>query len=110
MKNSNSAPKGKEKTDKSGSFAKGGTTKMFSKMGAAPDTAGTASATTAPKFDKNPAKGGTGRMFGEQSSDPSLPGTSSPNNGRHAPSNKFGANGGKGKMFGNTGSTPARAK
>jgi hypothetical protein len=110
MKNSNSAPKGKEKTDKSGSFAKGGTTKMFPKMGVQPDSAGMAGQPTAPKFDKNAAKGGSGKMFGEQSADPSLPGTSSPSNGRRSPNNKFGANGGNGKMFGNTGSTPARAK
>lgn len=109
MKTSSSAPKGKEKTDKAGSFAKGGSTKMFGKSGAAPDSPGMAGQPTLPKFDKAPAKGGTGGVMGKQrGAAPAVSGQVS--SGGRSGDNSFKASGGSGHMAGNTGSTPAKAR
>lgn len=64
--------KGKERSSKSASFAKGGSTKMFGKQHAGTQTPGqTATKSGAGgKF----AKGGSGHMFGKQSANPRRPG------------------------------------
>lgn len=108
MKNNHSAPKGKEKSDKPGNFAKGGTKKMFGKMGAAPDTAGTASSPGAPAFSKAPAKGGRGGVMGKQrGAAPAESGKFS--SGGRSGDNSFKVSGGSGKMFGKGSANPAKS-
>lgn len=109
MKNNHSAPKGKEKSEKTGIGAKGGTTKMFAKSGAAPQEPGVAADTRLPKFDKNPAKGGrTGVMGKQRGAAPAVSGQVS--SGGRGGDNTFKASGGSGHMAGNTGSQIARPR
>lgn len=109
MKNNNSAPKGKEKTEKMGGGAKGGTTKMFGKSGAAPQEPGVASDTYLPKFDKAPAKGGrTGVMGKQRGAAPAMSGCVSC--GGSGGDNSFKVSGGKGRMAGFTGAQNARPR
>jgi hypothetical protein len=59
--------KGKVISSKAGSFAKGGSGKMFGKQSAGPKSAGDTNSTNGGgKF----AKGGSGHMFGKQSASP----------------------------------------
>lgn len=94
----------KKTTSKSLSGAKGGSTKMFGKAGAAPAPAGTSSPPHAmgDKF----AKGGSGKMFGEGYAAAQTPGQSSSN---HSGNNSWGVKGGNGKMFGPQSAGPATA-
>ena len=97
MKSNHSAPKGKEKSEKSGVFAKGGTTKMFPKMGVKPSMPGVSAPTSTPGFDKAAIKGGRTGVRGKQrGAAPARPGQSSP--GGHSGDNTFKASGGKGHM------------
>lgn len=105
----NSAPKGKEKSEKMNVGAKGGTTKMFGKMGADPMEAGVAAPTRAPGMDKAAPKGGkTGVMGKQRGAAPAVPGQVS--SGGRGGDNTFKASGGKGHMAPFTGSTPARPR
>lgn len=58
-----------------GSFAKGGTTKMFGLQHAGPDKAGMSGPTKTGTGGKW-AKGGSGHMFGRQTAGPRKPGQS----------------------------------
>lgn len=109
MKTSSSAPKGKEKTEKSGSFAKGGSNKMFGQMGVQPSQPGVSAPMNAPAATNNPPKGGrTGVMGKQRGAAPAVAGQVSP--GGRGGDNSFKVSGGKGHMAGFTGSTPARPK
>lgn len=99
MKTSNSAPKGKEKSEKTGIGAKGGSTKMFGKSGAAPREAGVSAPTRSQSFDKNALKGGRSGVMGKQrGAAPAEPGKTS--SGGRGGDNSFKASGGKGHMAG----------
>lgn len=109
MKNNHSAPKGKEKSEKMNMGAKGGTKKMFGKMGAAPMEAGVAAPTRAPAANNAAIKGGrTGVMGKQRGAAPVVSGQVS--SGGRGGDNTFKASGGKGHMAGNTGSQPARPR
>lgn len=109
MKTNNSAPKGKEKSEKMNVGAKGGTNKMFSKMGAEPAEAGVAAPTRAPAFSKAPAKGGrTGVMGKQHGAAPAVAGQVS--TGGRGGDNTFKASGGKNHMAGFTGAQNARPR
>ena len=108
MKTNNSAPKGKEKTEKMGGGAKGGTTKMFGKMGVMPSESGVSVPVRAPGFNKNAPKGGrTGVMGKQRGAAPAVPGQVS--SGGRGGDNSFKASGGKGHMAGFTGAMNAKA-
>ena len=110
MKTSNSAPKGKEKTDKAGSFAKGGSNKMFGKMGVKPSEAGVAAPTRAPGMDKAAPKGGrTGVMGKQRNAAPSQPGKVT-SGGAAGGDNTFKVSGGRGHMAPFTPATPAKPR
>ena len=102
MKNNHSMPNGKtkEKSEKTGIGAKGGSTKMFGQQGADSAKSGTSSPNSGAPNNKwgIPTGAGKGHMAKQQGADPAVAGTSSPNSG--APNNKWGVSGGKGKMFG----------
>lgn len=102
----NPGAKGKEKSDKAGDFAKGGSTHMITGTSAGPQKPGQ-SASEGRSSDKI-ASGGNGHMFGKQYANPQEPGCS----GHDTKSgNSWGVEGGKGPhnhMFGRTGSTPAK--
>jgi hypothetical protein len=104
MKNS------KEKSKKMGMGAKGGTTKMFGKSGAAPMEAGVSMRTKSAPSGKEAPKGGrTGVMGKQRGAAPVIPGQVS--SGGRAGDNSFKASGGKGnKMAGFTPSSPAKAR
>lgn len=109
MKNNHSAPKGKEKSEKMGMGAKGGTTKMFGKSGAAPMEAGVSMRTKSAPFGKEAPKGGrTGVMGKQRGAAPVVPGQVS--SGGRGGDNTFKVSGGKGHMAGNTGSQIARPR
>jgi hypothetical protein len=109
MKTSSSAPKGKEKSEKAGSFAKGGSTKMFGKSGSAPDVPGSAAMPSLPRFDKAPLKGGkTGVMGKQRGAAPSVPGQVS--SGGRGGDNSFKVSGGRGRMAGFSPSSPAKPR
>lgn len=109
MKNNHSAPKGKEKTEKMGGGAKGGSRKMFGKMGAMPMESGVSAPTRAPGAANNPAKGGrTGVMGKQRGAAPAEAGKVSP--GGRGGDNSFKVSGGKGHMAGFTGSQNARPR
>jgi len=109
MKTSNSAPKGKEKTDKSGDFAKGGSTKMFAKSGVAPSQEGVSAPVSPQSFNKDAPKGGkTGQVGNQKGAAVAQPGGLTM--GGTGGDNTFKVSGGKTKMFGFTGAQPARAK
>lgn len=109
MKNNHSAPKGKEKSEKMNMGAKGGTTKMFGKSGAAPMEAGVSMRSKSAPFDKNAAKGGRTGVMGKQGgAAPAMPGCCS--SGGRAGDNTFKVSGGKGHMAGNTGSQIAQPR
>lgn len=107
MKTNSSAPKGKEKSEKTGFGAKGGSNKMFGKMGVQPSQAGVATPTRAPSAGNNPPKGGrTGVMGKQHGAAPAVAGKVS--SGGSGGDNTFKVSGGKGHMAPFTGSTPAR--
>lgn len=109
MKTSSSAPKGKEKTDKAGSFAKGGSNKMFGQMGVQPSQAGVSAPANAPSTGNNAPKGGRTGVMGKQGgAAPAVAGQVS--SGGRAGNNDFSVKGGSGHMAGFTGSTPARPR
>lgn len=101
--------KTKEKSEKAGVFAKGGSTKMFGKSGAALTESGVASDTRLPKFDKAPAKGGKSSVMGKQrDAAPVMPGQVS--TGGRGGNNSFSVKGGSAHMAGFTGATPAKPR
>lgn len=106
MKTSSSAPKGKEKTDKAGSFAKGGSNKMVSQSGAAPVIAGQVSTGGRSSGNNAPKGGRTGVMGKQGGAAPAVAGQVS--SGGRSGNNDFSVKGGSGHMAGFTGSTPAR--
>lgn len=106
MKNSNSAPKGKEKSEKMNVGAKGGTTKMFGKMGVMPSEAGVSAPVRAPGANNAMIKGGRTGVMGKQGgAAPAMAGGVSC--GGRAGDNTFKASGGKARMAGFTGSQNA---
>lgn len=111
MKNDHSKPNGKtkEKSEKSGIGAKGGSTKMFGQQGVAPSKPGQVSTSSGSPNNKfGVGRGaGKGHMAKEGAADPALPGTSSPNNSKAE--NKWGVSGGKSKMFGKQTASQAQA-
>ena len=109
MKNNHSAPKGKEKSEKMNVGAKGGTSKMFGKMGVDTMEAGVAAPTRAPGFNKNAPKGGkTGVMGKQHGAAPAVSGQVS--SGGRGGDNTFKVSGGKGHMAGFTGAQNARPR
>lgn len=111
MKNNHSVPNGKtkEKTEKTGIGAKGGSNKMFGKMGAAPMEAGVAAPTRAPAANNAAPKGGrTGVMGKQRGAAPSVAGQVS--SGARGGDNSFSVSGGKGHMAGFTGAQNARPR
>lgn len=109
MKTNNSAPKGKEKKEKMGGGAKGGSAKMFGKMGAMPMEAGVAAPTRAPGANNAAIKGGrTGVMGKQRGAAPAESGKFS--SGGRGGDNTFKMSGGKGRMAGFTGAQNARPR
>lgn len=109
MKNNHSAPKGKEKSEKMGGGAKGGTTKMFGKSGAAPQVSGVSNRPSLAPASNSPAKGGrTGVMGKQRGAAPAVSGGVSV--GGRGGDNSFKVSGGKGHMAGFTGSQNARPR
>lgn len=111
MKTNNSAPKGKEKSEKTGFGAKGGTTKMAGQQGVAPSKPGQVSVSSGSPNNKFGIPNGVGKsgvMGKQRGAAPSRPGTVS--SGGHGGDNSFSVKGGSGHMAGFSGSTPARAK
>lgn len=109
MKTNSSSPKGKEKSDKAGSFAKGGSTHMFGKRGVQTSEAG--KVTTGPGgFDSSfKAKaGGKGVMGKQRGAAPATPGGHS--SGGRGGDNTFKASGGSGHMAGYTGAMNAKPR
>lgn len=109
MKNSHSAPKGKEKSEKMGGGAKGGSTKMFGKMGVMPSEAGVSAPARAPGSNNSMTKGGRSGVMGKQrGAAPAVSGQVSP--GGRGGDNTFKVSGGKGRMAGFTGAQNARPR
>ena len=109
MKNNHSAPKGKEKSEKTGIGAKGGTTKMFGKSGVAPREPGVSAPTRQQPFGKGMLKGGrTGVMGKQRGAAPAVSGQVS--SGGRGGDNTFKVSGGKGHMAGFTGAQNARPR
>lgn len=109
MKNNHSAPKGKEKSEKMGGGAKGGTTKMFGKSGAAPQESGVSNRSKLAPFSKDAAKGGrTGVMGKQRGAAPATSGGVS--SGGRSGDSSFKVSGGKGRMAGFTGAQIARSR
>lgn len=103
------AMKSKIKSDKGASFAKGGSTKMFSKMGVEPSEAGVSMQVKAPKPSNNaPKGGGTGVMGKQRGAAPAVAGQVS--SGGRAGNNTFNVTTGNGHMAPFTGSTPAKPR
>lgn len=101
------AMKSKIKSDKGASFAKGGSTKMFSKMGADPAEAGVSMQVKAPKPSNNaPKGGGTGVMGKQGGAAPAIAGQVS--SGGRSGNNSFSVATGNGHMASFTGSNPAK--
>jgi hypothetical protein len=97
--------KTKEKSEKAGAFAKGGSAKMAGKSGAAPVVAGQVSLGGRPDAAKA-AKGGSGKMAGQSGAAPVVAGQVSL--GGRSGDNKFAAKGGGKAMAPFTGSTTAK--
>jgi len=107
MKTTSSAPKGKEKTEKMNVGAKGGSGKMFGKMGVQPAEAGVAAPTRAPSANNAAPKGGRTGVMGKQGgAAPAVAGQVS--SGGRGGDNTFKVSGGKGHMAPFTGSTTAK--
>lgn len=103
------AMKSKIKSDKGASFAKGGSTKMFSKMGVTPADAGVSIHIKAPSPSNNaPKGGGTGVMGKQRAAAPAVAGKVS--SGGRPSDNSFKPNTGSGHMFPFTGSIPAKPR
>lgn len=101
--------KSKEKSVKSGMGAKGGTTKMFGKMGVMPSEAGVSAPMRAPGSNNSMIKGGRTGVMGKQGgAAPAMPGCCS--GGGRAGDNTFKASGGKAHMAGFTGAQNARPR
>lgn len=100
----NTPPMGKEKSDKPGDFAKGGSTKMFGPQDASPQPAGVSTPANGRKSPDNKfsiasMSGKTGVMGKQRNAAPAIAGQQSPG-GRAGGDTKFGVSGGSGKMFG----------
>jgi hypothetical protein len=107
--NPNSAPKSKVKSVKDNTFAKGGSTKMFSQMSSEPSEAGVSMQVKAPKPGNNaPKGGGTGVMGKQRGAAPAVAGQVSP--GGRAGDNSFNVNTGNGHMAPFTGSVAAKPR
>ncbi len=105
----NSAPKGKEKTEKTNMGAKGGTTKMFGKMGVQPSMPGVSAPARAPSAANNAPKGGsTGVMGKQRGAAPAVSGQVS--SGGRAGDNTFKVSGGTGHMAGFSPSITAKPR
>ena len=106
MKTNSSAPKGKEKSEKTGIGAKGGSGKMFGKMGVNTMEAGVAAPTRAPSANNAAPKGGRTGVMGKQGGVmPSAAGVASTYGKGN---NTFKAEGGKAHMAPFTGATTAK--
>ena len=109
VKTNNSAPKGKEKSERTNIGAKGGSTKMFGKSGAAPQEAGVANRSSLAPANNSAIKGGkTGVMGKQRGAAPAAPGQVS--SGGRGGDNSFKASGGKGHMAGFTPAANARPR
>lgn len=97
--------KSKEKSEKAGAFAKGGSGKMFGKMGVQPSQAGVAAPVRAPSANNAAPKGGSARSSKQGGVVPSAAGVAMTYG---AGNNTFKAEGGKAHMAGFTGSTTAK--
>jgi hypothetical protein len=101
VKTNNSKPssKTKEKSEKTGGGAKGGTTKMFGKSGAAPQEPGVSNRSSLAPANNSAIKGGrTGVMGKQRGAAPSKSGEVS--TGGYGGDNSFKVSGGKGHMAG----------
>lgn len=101
----------KTKTISSGSLngAKGGSAKMFSKMGVQPSSPGVSAPTSAPRMDKAPPKGGRTGVMGKQGgSIPAEAGKITPAKSGVGNSSGFSVAGGKTRMYGKGTAAPAK--
>jgi hypothetical protein len=111
MKSNHSMPNGKtkEKTERMNIGAKGGTTKMFGKSGAAVREPSISAPTRQQAFGKEAPKGGrTGVMGKQRGAAAAVSGQVSP--GGRGGDNTFKVSGGSGHMAGNSGSQIARPR
>lgn len=111
VKTNNSMPssKTKEKSEKTGMGAKGGTTKMFGKSGAAPQEAGVSNRSSLAPANNSAIKGGRSGVMGKQrGAAPSKPGEVS--TGGYGGDNSFKVSGGKGHMAGFTPAANAKPR
>lgn len=98
----------KLKSTKALDGAKGGTTKMFGKMGVVPSQEGVSAPTRRPGFDKNAPKGGPGGVMGKQGgARKAEAGKVTPAKSGSGGDNTFAVHGGSGRMFGKQGAIPA---
>lgn len=100
--------KSKEKTDRSVSFASGGSAKMMPKMGVQTSQPGVSAPKGPPSAANNPPKGGSGHMAKQSGAAPAMAGQVS--TGGRTGNNTFSVEGGKGRMAPFTGSTPAKPR
>ena len=109
VKTTNSAPKSKEKSERTNIGAKGGSTKMFGKSGAAPQEPGVSNRTSLAPASNAAIKGGrTGVMGKQRGAAPAAPGQFS--SGGRGGDNSFKASGGKGHMAGFSPAANAKAR
>ena len=107
MKTNSSAPKGKEKSEKTNVGAKGGSNKMMPKMGVQPMAPGISAPMRPPAASNNAPKGGrTGVMGKQHGAAPAVAGQVS--TGGRGGDNTFKVSGGKAHMAPFTGSTTAK--
>ncbi len=100
----------KIKSTKSLDGAKGGSHKMFGKMGVVPSKEGVSAPTSKPGFDKNAPKGGRTGVMGKQGGvRPSEPGKVTVAKSGSGGSDKFSVSGGNTRMKGKTGAIPAKS-
>ena len=108
VKTSNSAPKGKEKSEKMGMGAKGGTTKMSGQNYVGPQTP--FQSTSGGQKSNPPVKGGrTGLQGKQRGASPARPGLAS-SGGHDKFDNTFKVSGGSGRMAGFSPASPAKAR
>jgi len=107
--NSKPSSKTKEKSEKTGMGAKGGTTKMFGKSGAAPQESGVSNRSSLAPANNSAIKGGRSGIMGKQrNAAPSQPGKVS--SACAGGDNTFKVSGGKGHMAGFTPAANAKPR
>lgn len=99
----------KIKSTKSLDGAKGGSTKMFTKMGVQPSQEGVSAPSRRPSPGNDAPKGGAGGVMGKQGgSRPSTPGGVSVSKSGAGSNSDFSVHGGNGHMFGKSSAITGR--